>query len=139
MEKQEINPACPVDPQLHECAFKGKNGTYKNVAHQNGLSFLPIIFESTGRLHPSAVQFFRSVAQFAEEPLKIPKATLYGYMMKRLSCTLQRGIANSILSRISAIKGHQSRVMRKSYTHSHDFVSTHHRIRAVGGRQGKRD
>ena len=34
-------------------AYADKNRKYKNVSHQNGLSFSPLIFESTGRMHKS--------------------------------------------------------------------------------------
>jgi hypothetical protein len=116
----------------------GKNTKYREKAHQNGLSFLPVIFESTGRMHPDAIKMFKSFAKLAEIPLKIPKATLYGFFIKRLSCTLQRAIANTILSRTTTIRGRLSKAVRCSRALSYDAVSSHNRIRGVG-KYGLRD
>ena len=64
-------------------AYADKNRKYKNVSHQNGLSFSPLIFESTGRMHKSTVAILRSFAKLAEEPLRIPKAVLYSYFHQK--------------------------------------------------------
>ena len=96
-------------------AYADKNRKYKNVSHQNGLSFSPLIFESTGRMHKSTVAILRSFAKLAEEPLRIPKAVLYGYFIRRISCCLQRSIARAILTRVSAIKRRVSKATRNSY------------------------
>ena len=56
-------------------AYADKNRKYKNVSHQNGLSFSPLIFESTGRIK-STIAILRSFAKLAEEPLRIPNFTV---------------------------------------------------------------
>ena len=119
-------------------AYADKNRKYKNVSHQNGLSFSPLIFESTGRMHKSTVAILRSFAKLAEEPLRIPKAVLYGYFIRRISCCLQRSIARAILTRVSAIKGRVSKATRNSYYTSHEFILSHNRIRG-GTQYGIRD
>ena len=96
-------------------AYADKNRKYKNVSHQNGLSFSPLIFESTGRMHKSTVAILRSFAKLAEEPLRIPKAVLYSYFIRRISCCLQRSIARAILTRVSEIKGRVSKPTRNLY------------------------
>ena len=88
-----------------EVQANDKNRKYKNVSHQNGLSFSPLIFESTGRMHKSTVAILRSFAKLAEEPLRIPKAVLYGYFIRRISCCLQRSIARAILPALAQLRG----------------------------------
>ncbi len=54
--------AAKVPDRAAEQAFKDKNTKYLQIAHDNGLSFLPIIFESTGRVHESVVKMVKSLA-----------------------------------------------------------------------------
>lgn len=119
-------PSAGVQDIAADKAFAKKNTTYYDIADQNNLSFLPFIMETTGRMHPRAVTLLRSCAKLAEESLKIPKATLYGYMIKNISCVLQKRIAQVIIRRITGIHGRQSDAERNSYHSSHDFVSTSH-------------
>jgi hypothetical protein len=55
-------------------AFQDKNRILQTVI-QNGLGFLPSIFESAGFVHKETVAFFRRLSAHAEEEKKIPKAT----------------------------------------------------------------
>jgi hypothetical protein len=106
-------------------AYNSKNRKYKRLALENGLSFLPIIFETTGRPHPTVVKFVRSMAEDCEEVKKISKDIIYGYVMNSLSCVLQRGIANAINVRVSTLNGRQTRSANRGYGTSREFVSTH--------------
>ena len=122
--------AAKVPDRAAEQAFKDKNTKYLQIAHDNGLSFLPIIFESTGRVHGSVVKMVKSLAALAEEPLKIAKDILYSNFMNRLSVVLQRSIAGSILQRSVTLNGHLSQKSRNAYVNSHSFVTNHYRIRS---------
>ena len=104
-------------------AYADKNRKYKNVSHQNGLSFSQLIFESTGRMNKSTVAILRSFAQLAEEPLRIHQKS---FMLP------------AILTRVSAIKGRVSKATRNPYYTSHEFILSHNRIRG-GTQYGIRD
>ena len=54
-----------------ETAFKVKNKKYLERATRNKLGFLPIIFESTGRVHPKSLELFKTIAKKAEESTRI--------------------------------------------------------------------
>ena len=77
-------------------------------------------------MHPRGVALLRSCAKFVEEPLKIREATIYGYMIKSMSCVLQKRIAQLIIRRITGIHGRRSDADRNSYHSSREFVSTSH-------------
>jgi hypothetical protein len=82
-----------------ETAFKRKNDQYKQVSIASGHSFLPIVFESNGYVHPDTVTFIKSIAAKCAPIKKIPKDVIYAYLMKRLSVRLQMGVAKSIIQR----------------------------------------
>ena len=113
-------------------AFNSKMHKYKKIAEDNGLSFLPIIFETTGRVHPKAEKFVEALAEFASEEKKIEKGTIFAFMMNKLSSVLQKHLAESINSRVSTINGHLTRSATRQFSHSHEFVSSHERYRSRG-------
>jgi hypothetical protein len=119
---------------LHQAdkAFNHKNNTYKKIAEDNGLSFLPIIFESTGRAHPKTLEFIDSISEHAAEVKRIDKGIIFGFIMNKLSCTLQKGIGDTISSRLSTINGHLTRAASRHYSLSNAFVSSHERFRSRG-------
>jgi hypothetical protein len=82
-----------------ETASRSKNKQYNQVSIASGHSFLPIVFESNGYVHPDTVKFIKSIAAKCAPIKKIPKDVLYAYFMKRLSVRLQMGIAKSIIQR----------------------------------------
>ena len=90
-------------------AFNYKIHKYATIAADNGLSFLPIIFESTGRPHKDVVKFVQSMAEDAAEVKKLDPAIIYGYVMNRLSCAFQKGISNTINTRVATLNGHLTR------------------------------
>ena len=119
-------------------AAGNKNRKYKQLANDNGYSFLPIIFESTGRIAEDTVKLLTKWAEYGAETKKIPAGVIYGYMVNRLSCVFQRCVANAIISRASSLNGHTTRAAAREYVVSHEFVSTHGRYNSTGGRRRSR-
>ena len=117
---------------MSDKAFNSKNGKYKGISEGNGLSFLPIIFESTGRMHPKALEFFDSLAAHAAEVKRIDKSIIFAYMMNHMSCTLQKCIAETIISRANKLNGRLTRSASGHYSLSHAFVSSHERYCSRG-------
>lgn len=111
-------------------AFAGKMSKYKRIATDNGLSFLPIIFETTGRIHPRAVKFLESLAEHAAVVKGIKYSIVFGFIMNKLSCMFQKLIAETLNSRVNAINGRLTHAASKQFTFSHDFVVTHERFRS---------
>jgi hypothetical protein len=128
LSNSSLNLTAAVDVgRAARTKFNNKNIKYKAIAEANQLTFLPIIFESTGRLHPESLQFFKDLAKYAEEEEKRinDKTVLFAYMMNRISCALQKNIARSIIRRLAVVNSHRDRDVARSYDTSHDFVSTH--------------
>ena len=55
----------------NQTAVIRKNTHYQQMSADNALGFLPLAFESTGRIHPDSMKFIKDVAHYAEETRKI--------------------------------------------------------------------
>jgi hypothetical protein len=102
-------------------AYKYKTDKYEKLAQDNGLSFLPLIFESTGRPHRDVVKFVKSMASDAAEVKKLSEDIIYGYVMNRVSCSLQKGLANTVNTRVCTLNGHMTRAANRGYAMSRDL------------------
>lgn len=67
----------------------------------------PMVFESTGGIHPDSLKFLRDVLKKAAEVVRFPEENLTRYFMKRLSVCLQIQLARAINSRISKLMAHE--------------------------------
>jgi hypothetical protein len=114
--------------QAAETAFKAKNKKYLESATRNKLGFLPIILESTGRVHPKSLELFKTIASKAEESTRIHSENLMCYLMNNISCTLQRSISTAIIRRMRTINSHNTQVIN-SYDMSHAAVNSHDQYR----------
>ncbi len=76
----------------------------------------------------------QSMAEDAAEVKKLDPAIIYGYVMNRLSCAFQKGISNTINTRVASLNGHLTRAANRGHVMSRDFVATHEQFRAVGFR-----
>ena len=76
---------------------------YDAIASSNGLKFHPIIFETTGRIHSSSLDFIRSILKNVMH--LHDKHALYNYWLSRISCSYQHQIAISILDKLRKCKG----------------------------------
>ena len=85
-----------------------KNRKYLQMSTSRGFGFLPIIFESSGMLHAEAKSFLKRVAKRASELKRISEDILFEYFLKRLSLTLQRGIAEAITQRTAKVNSHST-------------------------------
>ncbi len=108
-----------------EKAFQGKNRKYLRIANVNGLSFKPIIFETNGRMHEDSVKFVRKYTKHASEVKGIEHSIVDGYAFNRLSCVIQKHIANAILTRSHSVNSHlpgsaANHIMRDDFVLQHD-------------------
>jgi hypothetical protein len=86
--------------------FHGKKNKYEQRANQAGCGFLPIIFMSTGAMHPESKKFFAQVTKHAAAAKKIPSNVLYNFVIRNLSLALQKGISRAINHRINRMSVH---------------------------------
>ena len=90
------NPGCAAN-----IAFNNKKKKYEEMSKKIKSSFVPIIFQPSGFIHQDSLKYIKKIASFANEEKRIQEDTLTNFFLKRLSITLQKGIANSIIKRYS--------------------------------------
>ena len=57
----------------------------------------PVVFESTGRLHPETITLFKQIAGVDSNKVCTDEKNLYRYWMRVVSVTLQKGLARAFL------------------------------------------
>ena len=78
---------------------------YHGITEAAGVDFKPIVFESTGLLHPEARQFFATVADAAALLRNIPRKTLFNYLLTSLNCCLQKALSSAMRGNLARING----------------------------------
>ncbi len=91
-----------VDKAL-ENRFKAKEAKYAHLCKEMKIAFTPFIVASSGTFHDEAKAFLLTLCANLSKKENFPQAGFYSYFLKRLSCTLQRGIAKCILKRVEAL------------------------------------
>ena len=98
-----LNKSSKETIQSYWCAIPFQNKKYSEIATINNKNFLPFIIVTSGALHPLAEKLIKDIAQVGSTTLNIPYNIMYNYMMKNISCTIQKSFVLRIFSRISNI------------------------------------
>ena len=77
-------------------AHKGKLQKYRNIMANCNLEFLPIIFESSGYIHPAALHLFMRLCKTAAETRRISQSILYNYLISSINCVQQKALASAL-------------------------------------------
>jgi hypothetical protein len=113
----DIAITCPVSTQPAAAKAKGtaasrtykaKVSKYGALALSNQLDFQPIIFESTGMIHPASLSFLVKCVGYAAKMRKFSSGALLQYFMTSLSATLQKHLANALLENSMRVYGNNS-------------------------------
>jgi hypothetical protein len=102
--------------------ISAKNKQYKAMAAAHGFGFTPIVFESTGRLHTSGIALLNVISSHAATIRSIPPSVLTRYMLKVISCTMQKAQANSILFRSRLLHGSNGLSSRSIHRNDRDII-----------------
>ena len=86
-------------------SFKNKMKKYENIAKDNNLSFMPCIFESTGKIHPESFKLLTLGFKQMSSKDTVKFSSIKFFWMAKISCTFQKCVANSILSHSALING----------------------------------
>ena len=79
-------------------AYNLKCAEYSEICSLNGLKFLPIIFESTGKFHPATGSFFNTIMNMVSDGMSFESKSISNfYWSARLSCCLHKSIAQTLL------------------------------------------
>mmetsp|Transcript_25522 Transcript_25522/g.49917 ORF Transcript_25522/g.49917 Transcript_25522/m.49917 type:complete len:125 (-) Transcript_25522:358-732(-) len=88
-----------------------KDRKYKAICKELGLEFVPLVFETYGRLGKRMVEFLTTVVNHVAsrvrggEDFPVVQGRLMQQYFKILSCTLQRFVAANVLSSIHSRRG----------------------------------
>jgi hypothetical protein len=95
-----------------------KKRKYEDICEQNGFKFLPLIFESTGKMHTDTNTFFAIVMNTINGDYNPITASINTfYWSARISCCLQKSIANHMLQKYKQSHGKAVRGLHFSHTH----------------------
>ena len=78
-------------------AYNIKINKYKAPAAAVNSVVKPVVFESTGRLHPETIALFKQIAGVDGTNVCLDSKNLYRYWMRVISVTLQKGLARAFL------------------------------------------
>ena len=66
---------------------------------REGIAFLPVVAESLGGLHPTAVEQLRRLARGVAMKTGEEEGTALNHLLSRVSLTLMKGLASMVLNR----------------------------------------
>ena len=75
-------------------SFQEKMRKYEHVAKANDLGFIPIVFETTGRMHPVARSLLVDVIQRTAKERGAPFTSVWKYWISSLMLGLQVKLLN---------------------------------------------
>jgi len=78
-------------------AYTKKIDKYSEHAGAVNCVVKPVVFESTGRVHPETIKLFKRIAGIEGSSTSLDDNNLYRYWMRVISVTLQRGLARAFL------------------------------------------
>ena len=83
--------------------FQQKQQKYNNCSALHFLDFLPLVFETSGRLHSDGVLFMKRLAEAGSTLRSIPLDIFINYIYKSFSCLFQKSVAFEINHKLSSL------------------------------------
>ena len=103
--------------------YSAKNNKYRYISEQIGYKFLPIIFESSGKMHHQTSNFFKILLNTVTAGLDHVTANISNfYWTARISCCLQKSIASNLLKKYDASNGKSVRGLNFSHAHRQNEI-----------------
>lgn len=91
-----------LDKRANEAAERKKR-KYSEACKAAGMTFVPFIIFSTGKIHKDALRFIDQLCDYASECKGVAKGILRGYFLKMISVQLVKRIGYTINTRARAI------------------------------------
>ncbi len=82
---------------------KEKISKYNLACKQRGVTFVPFVMYSTGKIHKGAMRFLKKLATHATDKLNIPTSTLLNFYIKMINFALIREATRIICSKCDEI------------------------------------
>ena len=101
---------------LHPCraanqCYNRKEAKYREISTAKNLEFLPIIFETTGKMHLKTESFIeRLLTQMLNTSDPRTRLVLHFYWYVKISCIIQKSIAEALLLKSRVVDGSLTRI-----------------------------
>ena len=69
------------------------------LCRREGIAFIPVVAESLGGLHPTAVDQLRRLARGVSMKTGEEEGTAFNHLLGRVSLTLMKGLCSLVLNR----------------------------------------
>ena len=97
---------------------------YRPFSGANNLEFQPLVFKTTGRFEKETLSFIKKlIGRMSRGDSRMLTIYLY-FWIGRISCCLQKNMANAIIHRLSSINGALTSV--SNYEFGDRFVFENH-------------
>ena len=73
--------------------------------HEHNSKFFPLVFESSGLMHPEVLRLLKTITDHAAQTRKIPAHILLRYHINSLSVILHRSVARAMIKRSADLGG----------------------------------
>ena len=104
--------------------WEEKLRTYLDLANLNDLKFIPIIFETTGRMYSSSLTYIKSLLRANNI---LDGQALSNYWLCRISCCYQQALSSSILEKLRKQKG--AGIAAGRYENRVEFITSFQHLR----------
>ena len=94
-----------------------KRNKYGEIARLNGHEFTPLIFESTGYIHPDTVDLVKKMVSYGAAAMHRDVDMSNRYALTMLNVTLMKRLAATLLKRTAKLNGNPHVVSRASAYH----------------------
>jgi len=104
-------------------AYYNKNKKYSDECAKNGIKFLPLIVETSGKHHPVFDNFFNIILNTMNTGMHPEYSSISKfYWASRLSCCLQKSIAYAVRRKYSISNGKAVRGLHFSHTNRANII-----------------
>ncbi len=108
--------------------YNEKMRKYNALCAAQGVKFVPIVFETSGYVHPESKKFLNHLASIGQNTRKIGQKTLYSYFIKILSTCLMSHLADNI-ARLSNNSGNYAFPLHLEQMYMvDDAIATHNTV-----------
>ena len=113
-----------------------KNTKYRALSNEAGLEFIPLVFESCGRMHSCVKDFVSNCCKVASENRNIPHKVLTKFWLRNLAFRLQHQLSKSIVKKSFGMRlPNAANGGAQAHIHQDDLVLDYERVvTMIGGR-----
>jgi hypothetical protein len=114
--------AAKVPNRVAELRYQEKERKYHDTATANNLKFIPIVFETTGRMHPKSLKYLNDHILSKYDTHYQEGKLLKNFWLSKISCSFQHQVAMSIKNKLRMLTA--GRFSYGTYENREDFINS---------------